>query len=474
MNVTYTDGTSQTIADQPFAQGTQGAIYKSVDGRHVVKLYNPQSITPDRAKQIEGIIGQYNAVGKEPNKDPYWDELYTWPDKVVRSPRLGVRMRFVGDLTRMDHFFYKVAYDNLPLEKKGWWIGRVAAAIKLARAVHHMSTLGLCHSDLSDKNVLVDAFDGRMTILDCDSIVIPGVIPADVLGTPGYMAPELVTRKQREPSVVTDRHALAVLLYRWLLYKHPLYGPKQHSLDTEIDEALMQGEKALWIEHPTDTSNRPKPLRLTTEMLTPRMKHLFHRAFVEGLHTPGLRPTADLWEDALVEMFDRILPCANPACAQRFFVAQQVPPLRCTNCNTPLSFPAAIPFLRLTHPVQRRPGVWQQENDAPFGRYVVGWPERPLYAWHTQPSIKPSPDAAQGIRLDVRPVAFIRYDPVTRMWYLQNDTLPNLRAGKGNDPHINWKRVPPGQMVPLEAGVHLQLGDEHVARRASVEMMPVK
>lgn len=468
MNIIFTDGTTQTFEDKPFAAGGQGDIYKSLDGRYVFKLYHPASSTPERARQVEGIIGKYNAVGN----DPYWEELFTWPDKMTRSPRLGVRMRFVGDLTRMDHFYYKIAYERLPPEKKGWWIGRVAVAIKLARAVDRMSALGLCHSDLSDKNVLVDAFDGRMTILDCDSIVIPGVIPADVLGTFGYMAPELVTRRAHEPSVVTDRHALAVLLYRLLLTKHPLHGPKQHSLDSDEDDQLMFGEKALYIEHPTDTSNRPKQLRTSTDTLTPRVKELFHRAFVQALHQPGLRPTANLWEDALVELFDRILPCANSACQQRFFVAQQAGPLRCTNCGSPVNFPGDIPFFQLLQPKQEQ-GGWTFVKDGPYGRYVVGWPERPLYAWHALPSVKASPDM-KGTRPDPRPVAFIRYDPPRRTWYLQNGTIADLRAGKGVDPHIDWKPVPPGGLVPLEHGVNLLLGEAHVARRAFVEMRPVR
>lgn len=469
MNITFTDGTTQAFADTPFTRGAQGEIYKSVDGRHVLKLYDASTINVGaRAQQIEGIIGKYSAVGN----DPYWSELYTWPDKMVRAPRLGVRMRFVSDLTRMDNFYYKIAYDRLPPEKKGWWIGRVAVAIKLARAVNHMSDLGLCHSDLSDKNVMVDAFDGRMTILDCDSIVIPGVMPADVVGTPGYIAPELVSGAERDPSVRTDRHALAVLLYRWLLYKHPLFGPKVHSQDTDEDERLMFGEKALYIEHPTDTSNRPPKLRMTTDMLTPRLKELFDRAFVQALHQPGLRPTANLWEDALVELFDRILPCANASCEQRFFVAQQAGPLRCTNCGTPVSFPGAIPYLQLLLPKQEQ-GARRFVRDGSYGRYLVGWPERPLYAWHALPGAHTGPSTT-GARPDPRPVAYIRYDPPSHTWYLQNSTIANLRAGKGIDPNIDWKPVPPGGLVPLEHDVHLLLGEDHVARRAFVEMHPVR
>lgn len=468
MNITFTDGTTQGFDDKPLARGAQGTIHKSVDGKYVVKLYDAKSSTGARLQQIEGIVGRYNAVGG----DSYWAELFTWPDKLVKNPQLGVRMRYMGDLTRMDHYFWKVAYDRLPPEKRGWWIGRVAVAIKMARAVERLSTKGLCHSDLSDKNILVDPFDGRMTILDCDSLVIPNVMAADVLGTPGYMAPELVSKVVREPSVVTDRHALAVLLYRWLLYKHPLDGPKQHSLDPDEDELLQLGAKALFIEHPTDTSNRPNKLAVTADSLTPRMRDLFHRAFVHALHDPGKRPTAGAWEEALIEMFDRILPCANPQCEQRFFVAQEAGPLRCTLCGTPVTFPQEVPFLKLRTPQQAQ-NTWHYVDGSHYSRFIVGWPERPLYAWHADPNAKAAPDA-KGNRPDPRPQAYIRFDLGRREWLLQNAALADLQAGTGTEPRIQWKSVAPGQVVPLKHGIHLLLGQENVARRAFVEMRRVR
>jgi hypothetical protein len=48
------------------------------------------------------------------------------------------------------------------------------------------------------------------------------------------------------------------MIYMYLLYRHPLKGGKIHDLDTEKDDLLAMGEKALFIEHPQDASNRPK------------------------------------------------------------------------------------------------------------------------------------------------------------------------------------------------------------------------
>ena len=480
MNVTFGDGTRQEYEDQPFARGGQGVLHRSRDGHHVVKLYTQVAAQQARARaeQVDKIIGEYNVVGR----DPYWDELYTWPDKRVRSPGPGVRMRYVEGLTRMDYYFYKQAYQHLPPERKGWWIGRVACAIKLARAVGRFSNRGLCHSDLSDKNLMVDPFSGRLTILDCDSLVVPEVLPPAVDGTADYMAPEIVAG-HAHPTTLTDLHALAVLLYRWLLFRHPLRGPKHHANDPDADERLMLGERALYIEHPGDHSNRPRRLQFTAdEMLTPRLADLFREAFVDGLHAPYKRPVPSRWEEALIELFDAVVPCPNGACEVKFFVAHDARPLRCPLCHTYADFPARIPFLKLHAPLagsDTASGTFYG-NEGRYPRYVVGWPERPLYAWHADPAIHPVPDAT-GAPPDTRPRAIVRYDASDSAWYLENLALTGLRATLGASGRASgalasdaaWVDVPRGARVELRHGASLLLGPEGRGRMAFVELRRV-
>jgi len=485
VEVIFSDGTREQYEDQPFSEGAQGAIYRSRDRRHVVKLYKtPPNISPatarqidlDRQRQLDAIIGQYNVVGA----DPYWDELFAWPLKRAVSPRIGVSARMITGLTRMDNYFFPTSYKRLTPEQRGWWIGRVAASIKLARAVARMSTRGLCHSDLSEKNIFVDPLEGRATILDCDSLVIPNVMPAEVLGTPEYMAPELQSGKVREPSVVTDRHALAVLLYRWLLYRHPLLGPKRHSSDSQVDDNLALGERALYIEHPKDTSNRPKNLQVTSASLSPRVRDLFQRAFVDGLHNPALRPTADLWEEALSEMFDRIIPCANPACEQKFFVAPDEGTITCSLCGTRVNAFTQLPYLRLRAPRPDRSGVMEYVDEtAPlngpaFARYIVGWPDRVINTWHANPNVNLRVGLA-GARPDNRRLAVIRYEPARNEWFLENVAIPELQAREsGSAPSSGgWSPVPLGKRVALRKGTQVLLGTLDSARIATVEMHAV-
>ena len=135
------------------------------------------------------------------------------------------------------------------------------------------------------------------------------------------------------PCIQTDRHALAVLIYMYLLNRHPLRGGKVNDLDAAKDEELSMGKMALFIEHPTDKSNRPKVKNLAPSELPqgdvtkmpyticgPYLKELFDKAFIDGLHNPAMRPSAAEWELALVRTMDLIQPCQNPQCSHQWFV----------------------------------------------------------------------------------------------------------------------------------------------------------
>src|SRR5262249_17352519 len=131
----------------------------------------------------------------------------------------------------------------LPAEERGNWLNYLQLCMLMARAVRKMHLTGLAHSDLSCKNVLLDPPHGRCAAIDIVPLVVPGVFPPDVLGTPGYIAPEVLATQhlaledphRKLPSNLTDLHALAVLIYEYLLRRHPLKGPKVNGKTAEED-----------------------------------------------------------------------------------------------------------------------------------------------------------------------------------------------------------------------------------------------
>ena len=165
------------------------------------------------------------------------------------------------------------ALRRLPPNIRGTWLDRIYVAVNMARIAWQLHAYGLCHSDFSGDNFLANVARHDVVLIDLDSLVVPGVLPPEMLGTGDYMAPEIVASRlgRREtaektsgakPSIYTDLHSLAVLIYQLLLMRHPLKGPKRHDADAERDDLLALGARALYVEDPNDPSNRPRD-RLT-------------------------------------------------------------------------------------------------------------------------------------------------------------------------------------------------------------------
>lgn len=463
MQVSFSDGSSDAYEDTSFARGAEGELFRSLDHSNAVKLYYTSSADPNRADRLRFLMLQRGHFLSDPMRAP----LFAWPSEIAVSPRPGVRSRYVADAVRMDHYLFEESYHDLPRSKRGTWLGRIAAAIKLARAIACLDPIGMCHGDICPRNIMVDLVRGDAALLDCDGIVARGAPPTGILGSREYLAPELVTGVAGHPSLLTDRHSLAVTLYTWLLYRHPLFGPKRHDLDPDLDDQLALGARALYIENPTDHSNRPSNLLISSETLTPQMRTLFQHAFVEGLREPEKRPTAAEWEGALVELFDNTIPCPNPSCEQQYFAAVHPTNYHCPLCGTPLLFPEALPSLTFEEIGKDRLAQTRQSRGG-TGWTVVGWPGRALYSWHFERSIStPGPDSSSAAH------AAIDYDMASRVWYLRNETLTGLNASLGGG--SEWLPVLTGSSTQLRDGMRLcVMADETRSHggTAIVEMCP--
>lgn len=211
--------------------------------------------------------------------------------------------------------------------ERGGFGGMLMCCLNLARAVDAFHRNGAVHCDISPQNILLDPVAGESMLVGTEHAFDPKINKPDTLGTKGFMAPEIVATRnnpqgpQVMPNPETDRHSLAVLIYSLLLCRHPLDGAAVWDEDdAERDDNLIYGEKALFIEHPTDKRNRYdwnwvvedsnkkdvpflSPWRdldaLPYTKLGPHLSPLIERAFIDGLHNPSSRPTAAEWAEAL-------------------------------------------------------------------------------------------------------------------------------------------------------------------------------
>ncbi|MDD1444455.1 hypothetical protein MEO93_29780, partial [Dolichospermum sp. ST_sed3] len=258
---------------------------------------------------------------------------------------------------------------------------------------------------------------------------------------------DLKNPHRHHPSARTDLHALAVLIYEYLLSRHPLKGPKVNSVESaEEDEFLSMGSKALFIEHPEDTSNRPADISVSCTDLGKTLSDLFSRAFVTGLHSPDDRPAAIEWERGLIKTWDSFLPCQGSACSQQWFILKDPASLMCPFCKTMYTTP--VPVLKLRS--ERREGQWMNDGQ------VVVYDSLPLFGWHVMNNAFPGEEAVRT------PLACCTVHQ--GKWLLVNQLLTSLTLPGGN-------RVPPGQAAELTEGSMIRLSQEPHGRIAEVQIL---
>jgi len=460
--------------------GTMKKTYFTPDRSQVVQFFLDQSVgkDKDREARLRAILGKYNAtlahteggsIGTTEQSADYFRKLFCWPTGIVVEPEIGIVAP-----TYPDNFFFASGQwkgqekkgrwfqsaklrPHLPKEERGDWMKYLSICIYMARAIRRLHQAGLAHSDLSSNNVLIDPVSGQSIIIDIDSLVVPGIYPPDVLGTAGFIAPELLMTqhlqledpKRNHPNVRSDLHALAVLIYENLLQRHPLRGPKVNSANSpEEDERLSMGEKALFVEHPTDTSNRPKDIRVPYTALGPFLSNLITQTFIDGLRNPDQRPVAIQWEQALTKTWDLVHPCLNPKCEQKWFVLYDEQQKACPFCGTKVK--QSVPTLRFRRQV--RQGTWV--NDGQLTVYDGLY----FFKWHAYSN------TIQGEAADRKPLGYCSF--YEGKWIMFNQNLPYIITNNGN-------RVPPGQALELKDGDEITFPLEHNGRKAIVQFVQV-
>lgn len=485
VKVKASDGSTVEFIDEIFSSGGMKDAYWTPDKKEVV-LFFRDKLDANSRDRLDNITGTYRERIFNQAGGDYWRDLFCWPTKMVEwNGKTGIVVP-----AYKSHFFFqdgpfkgkekegkwfasaKLCNKFLTAKDKGTWLKRVHMCIRIARAVKRLHAAGLAHSDLSYKNVLVDPSSGKACIIDCDGLVVPGKYPPDVVGTPDFIAPEVMQTRslkinapnRKLPSIMTDRHALAVLIYMYLFNRHPLRGGKVNDIDPNKDEELSMGAKALFIEHPTDRSNRPNMKNVAPSELPqadidklpytiagPYLKALFDKAFIDGLHNPALRPTANEWEEALVKTTDLMQPCKNSRCEHGWFVFDNTTKPRCPFCGT--AYHGLLPVLNFYYSPSK--GKFIPENY----RLMV-YDKQTLYAWHVNRFIV----ANEKVTLEqLKPVGDFHF--FNGQWILINRRLDSLWDKTDN------KKIEIGDYVPLTEGRKILLSTDDGGRLILVQLV---
>ena len=319
--------------------GGQGQVYHaSMNGQDcALKWYFPHNATDEQRVAIERLV----------HKGPPNDR-FLWPLDIAifqGHPSFGYLMplrdpRFRGMAELMSR-----AVDPT-------FRTLTNMALELADSFLRLHSLGFCYTDISFGNIFFDPVTGEISICDNDNVTVDGEGISGVLGTPRFMAPEIVRDKAR-PSIDTDLYSLAVILFYMFMVHHPLEGRREKEISC-LDLSAMKrlyGTDALFIFDPKHGANRPvagihNNATLFWNLYPGYVRDIFTRAFTEGLNDPGARVRESEWRTVFTRMRDQIFYCQK--CGAENFLADEgdLPtPLvehKCWSCQE-----ISIPPLRL-------------------------------------------------------------------------------------------------------------------------------
>jgi DNA-binding helix-hairpin-helix protein with protein kinase domain len=319
--------------------GGQGEVYKAeVGGKAIaLKWYFPAQATPEQRAALELLV----------KKGPP-NEKFLWPLELTGSPDV----QGFGYIMPLREERFKGIVDLMKRRTEPTFRALATAGMELADSYLELHAQGLCYRDISFGNVFFDPDTGEALICDNDNVAVDQEGESGVLGTPRFMAPEIV-RGEAKPSTQTDLFSLSVLLFYMLMVHHPLEGKRELAIKCLDLPAMnkLYGSEPLFIFDPNDDSNRPvsgyHDNAIAFWPLYPQfLRDLFIEAFTVGLHDPLERVRESEWRGAMVDLRDSILYCANCG-AENFYDVEALKasggqPDTCWACDTQIVLPPRL------------------------------------------------------------------------------------------------------------------------------------
>lgn len=279
--------------------GAQGVVYEDSTGTKMIKLYYPTGSNVidediiDRLRFIRDVKIPANFVAVE---------------DIIDFPYVGYVMEKVSDHKPLNAYL-------IPDKKQTFsdWFNsglglreRIFIGYIIAKAFEDLERNNLSYCDISGNNILVKVGKtASVKMIDVDNIYVAGKGAAAVLGTPRYIAPEVIGR-QKNPDVLSDNYSLAVILFELLRVGHPYISDDVLDGSPEDEEQALAG-KADYVTDENSTNMLPADI-----VFTGKLEELFRKCFVDGKKNRMLRPSAKEFEFALLDASNKVIKC--PSC----------------------------------------------------------------------------------------------------------------------------------------------------------------
>lgn len=245
-------------------------------------------------------------------------DKYVWPMAIATEtncPKEGDMFGYIMPLIPdgyygMDKFLLG---DDKPTKKsfKSYYAW-LTAALNIVAAISDLHHKGLSYKDLQPKNFVINEDTGNILVVDNNNI---SAGRGSVLGTPGYMAPEIPrSGYQLLPNTETDYYSLAIVLFKLFYNDHPMEGKRCrdfHVFDEKAEEKIYYIDPIFCMD-PHNSSNRPDEIFTPNickrwDILFTELQPAFEEAFTEGINRPGKRITDNRWMKEISSLRDKII-----------------------------------------------------------------------------------------------------------------------------------------------------------------------
>ena len=303
--------------------GGQGQVYEAVYANEPVALkwHFPSCIAKDIGLE-QRLLECIRATS--PNQS------FLWPMALLSLPcdlasRLSIPAGSFGYMMALRPADYVGVHEHVGGHLQISLRHVLRACFFLAEAFHELHLKGLCYKDISLGNLFLQPRSGRILICDNDNVDVDGRDLGCAVGTPGFMAPEVLLGRIK-PGARSDQFSLAVLIFRLLTRHDPLKGKLELQIRC-LDEPArrrLYGEDPVFIFDLNDERNRPDPIDHAAALLTwpiypAHLQALFQQTLGVGMNDPSRRAYTGQWKTGLARTLDQRRLC--PHCGQEVFRA---------------------------------------------------------------------------------------------------------------------------------------------------------
>lgn len=422
--IVQTVATNQKCRVEQFlGGGGQGEVYRAdLDGSQVaIKWYFPESATDDQRATLQELIRSGSP-----------DNRFLWPMDLVT----GTGIEGFGYVMPLREQRFKGIPDLMKRRIEPSFRAIAIAGCQLADGYLRLHSRGMCYRDINWGNVFFDPKTGEILICDNDNVAVDAGQRSGVVGTLGFMAPEIV-RGEARPSTQTDLFSLSVLLFYMLMIHHPLQGKREadiHALDPAALN-MLYGTNPVFIFDPANDSNRPvrgfHDNALAFWPLYPEfLRVLFVRSFTDGIRDPqNGRVRESEWRAAMVKLHDAIIYCQKCK-SENFYDPSRLQANtgagKCWSCQRDLVLPARI---RIGN------NVVMLNHDSALSQHHI--------------------DATGGYDFTKRIASVTQHPSDPTIWGLKNDSGSRWTCTYQDGRVVD---VDPGKNVRLQSGVRVNFG----------------